>query len=71
MVWMFEHATQSGGCGFWNGLGTTLRAAKSKYWQCHSHELRVNAGTSARTASSYTSRLSRTRRLNGCSSTGP
>jgi formate-dependent nitrite reductase membrane component NrfD len=29
IVWMFEQATQSGGCGFWNGLGMTLRAGKS------------------------------------------
>src|SRR5215469_7650793 len=30
MVAMFEQATQRGGCGFWNGLGITLRAGKSK-----------------------------------------
>jgi len=30
MVWMFEHATQSGGWGFCRGLGITLRAGKSK-----------------------------------------
>ena len=29
MVWMLEHATHSGGCGFCIGLGITLRAGKS------------------------------------------
>ena len=29
MVRMFEQATQSGGCGFCNGFGITLRAGKS------------------------------------------
>ena len=35
MVSRFEHATQSGGCGFWTGLGTTLRTGIAKYlpWQ--------------------------------------
>ena len=32
IVAMFEHATQSGGCGFCRGFGMTLRAGKSKYW---------------------------------------
>jgi len=51
MVAMLEQATQSGGCGFWYGLGMTLRAGKSKYLPCHSQVSRVNAGTSALTDS--------------------
>ena len=71
IVVMFEQATHSGGCGFCIGLGTTLRAGKSKNSPCHSQRCSVKAGTSARTDSSHTSRLSRTRRPKGCSSTGP
>ncbi len=32
MVLRFEHATQSGGCGFCTGLGMTLRAGIEKYF---------------------------------------
>jgi hypothetical protein len=31
IVSRFEHATQSGGCGFCTGLGTTLRTGIEKY----------------------------------------
>ena len=31
MVSRFEHATQSGGCGFCTGFGTTLRTGIEKY----------------------------------------
>jgi hypothetical protein len=32
MVSRDEHATQSGGCGFCTGFGTTLRGGIEKYW---------------------------------------
>jgi hypothetical protein len=63
-----EHATHSGGCGFWRGFGMTLRSGKSKCSPWYSHASFQNMGRHARTASSHTARLSRKRRSNGCSS---
>ena len=68
IVSICEHATQSGGCGFWRGLGSTLRRGNSKCVPLYSQASFQNMGSTQRTASSQTSRLSRKRRSNGCSS---
>ena len=62
------HATHSGGCGCWRGLGTTLRSGKSKNSPWYSQPSSQNIGMRQRIASSHTARLSRKRRSNGCSS---
>ena len=64
-----EHATHSGGCGFWRGLGMTLRSGKSKYSPWYSQRVvpeHRHAGSARRPPTP--SRLSRKRRSNGCSS---
>ena len=52
-----EHATHSGGCGFWRGFGITLRSGKSKCSPWYSHASFQNIGSVARTASSHTDAL--------------
>jgi hypothetical protein len=68
MVSSWEQATHSGGCGFCSGFGTTARSGNLKNSPSYSQPWFQNMGSVARTASSQTSRLSRKRRLNGCSS---
>ena len=61
MVSRLEQATHSGGCGFWTGLGTMLRAGIEKY-----SPLKPGYGSMARmlahcsTASRQAGRLSAT-----------
>ena len=68
MVSNCEHATHSGGCGFCSGFGTTARNGNLKNSPSYSQPWFQNIGSVQRTASSQTSRLSRKRRLKGCSS---
>ncbi len=68
IVSICEHATHNGGCGFWRGLGMTLRSGKSTCSPWYSHASFQNIGRQHRTMSSHTSRLSRKRTSNGWSS---
>ena len=63
-----EQATHSGGCGFWSGLGMTLRSGEVEVLAVVLPALLPEHRQDARTASSHTARLSRKRRSNGCSS---
>ena len=63
-----EQATQSGGCGFCIGFGTTMRRGKLKYLPLCSLGPSLNIGMMARTASSKTSRLFSMVMSNGSSS---
>ena len=68
MVSSWEQATHSGGWGFCKGLGTTARLGNLKYSPSYSQPWFQNMGRTQRTASSQMSRLSRKRKLKGCSS---
>ena len=68
IVSSWEHATHSGGCGFWIGFGNTLRNGNLKYGPSYSQPPSLNIGSTQRTPSSHTACLSSIFRSNGPSS---